>query len=139
MVSAPPVSYPVGRSGLYGRLVWAMLALGLVSEGYWLTGLDEWHPWHIGAAGLSLLLWLWALRDWARPVTGLLRWDGQAWSLQCGQQAQQVGVRVVLDLQHHLLLTLRPVQSSGRVQWVWPESRTQPEHWLALRQALFAT
>lgn len=138
MYAAPALSYPVGRSVLYGGLVCLMLALGLLAQLVWWRASDTLTMRHGVVWVLSGVLWLWALHVWRHWPTAVLRWDGQHWTLLEDEQVQAVSVQVVLDGQSQLLLCLRTTPPSRRSYWVWPQARTQPERWLGLRQALFA-
>jgi hypothetical protein len=138
MHHAPAVSYPVGRSVLYDGLLVLMLVLGGLALSVWFFALDERHPGHVFVLVVVAGMWLWALRARRQQPKGLLRWDGAAWTIHTGQQVRTVSVQVVLDLQHHLLLCLQPVEPRGPVIWVWPVATQQRDRWLALRQALFA-
>jgi len=135
MHNAPAVSFPVGRSRFQKTLMLAVLLTGAFVQGtWWLQSVE-----HGIAHGMGLLLWLvsgaWAFGSFGRTLQQQLVWDGQDWRLQSGALSLLVRPQVVLDLQHSLLVCLRPV--AGTSVWVWPAQRAQPERWLALRRALF--
>jgi hypothetical protein len=62
--------------------------------------------------------------------------DGQHWwwITAAGECAAQV--RVMVDVQRVLLVRLVPEDGSG-VQWLWLVRRGNPEHWRAVRRALY--
>jgi ammonia channel protein AmtB len=76
-----------------------------------------------------------ALWQWKNSATGLLQWDGEAWSwageLLVGR------VTVVLDLQRLMLIRVKPIDGAPRSLWL--ESPTSPIAWSALRRALVDT
>lgn len=137
MHSAPAVKYPVGRSRFQGCLVATLLGVG------WLAGLCWWLAvdtagWRQGlffatlvlASGRSILTWL-------QSPNEMLGWDGEAWRC-AGAHGQTSGhVQLHLDLQLCMLLCFRA--DSGGQQWLWPEQRTAPSAWLALRRAVISS
>lgn len=136
MHSAPAVSYPVGRSRFQGWLV------GLVGVTGTLTGL----LWHDAADPAGWRQWLFALTllggcivaadAWRRSPRGILRWDGQAWSWTTGDTSACGILKVHLDFQIFLVLSLRP-DSSARI-WLWPERGTEAALWSSLRRVVFS-
>ncbi len=135
MFNAPAVSYPVGRSRFQTELTLAVvLASGLAQVLWWLMS-DGREMAHL----LGLLIWLvatgWAFWRLWHTATAKLVWNGQGWSWCCALTSQPVVPQVIVDVQHSLLLCLRPV--NGSAWWVWPAQQTQPALWLALRRALF--
>lgn len=135
MHNAPAVTYPVGRSHFQAGLTLAVGLTGALAQGAWWLLADAPGPIH----GLGWLLWLvfcsWALWGKLHTPRAQLVWDGQDWRLQVGVLDLLVTPQVILDVQHSLLLCLRP--EDGPVQWVWPAQKTHPARWLALRRALF--
>ncbi len=136
MHNAPAVSYPVGRSAM--RAAWLgvpLLAGGTV--GLLWVGLAGPLAW---PHGLALLLWLAAaaavLIELRRPCSGLLRWDGQHWQWDSRGRSQAGTVAVRLDWQRGLLLEFQALDGARR--WLWPERRSAPLYWDALRRALYA-
>jgi len=136
MYNAPAVSYPVGRSRFQGWLLAAVLAAGASSLAVWFMQSDQPGLRLLAAAGLWLATASVAIRTWLRSPAGLLTWDTKTWLWASGEQARQVAVSAVLDSQSVLLLQLRPPQDHPL--WIWPERRTLPARWLALRRAVFA-
>lgn len=135
MYNAPAVSYPVGRSHFQAGLTLAVVLAGAAAQGaWWLSSAG-----HAAGHGLGLLLWLalgvWAIWGVLHTLQAQLVWDGQGWSWHTSAVTLAVAPQVILDVQHSLLLCLRP--QTGAVLWVWPAQQSQPERWLALRRALF--
>ena len=136
MHSAPAVSYPVGRSRLHG---WLVLGLGLgacLTGVLWLRQIDAvgWRQWLfaavlLGASGTTAMAW-------RRSAQGILRWDGQTWHWTGAVALTQAVLRVHLDGQFFLLLSLR--SDTGKRLWLWPERRLDVTRWSALRQAVFS-
>jgi len=137
MHSAPAVSYPVTRSGVYGRLLLGCLSLGAVTLVAWC-----WQaPGPLWAQATAGLLWLAAAAagawHWRVAPNGLLVWDGHAWSWQQDDRQWPLQPQVRLDLQAFMLLHLQS-DSAPVPRWVWPERALAPTHWRAVRRALFA-
>lgn len=136
MHNAPSVTYPVGRSLFFGRLVLVVWLLGAMSTGWWC--------WHAAAMGwrqwLVLtsvpLAGLVAWSSWHRMTPGELRWDGQLWLWNPGEQAEPGRLAVHLDLQGHLLLCLH--LDSSHKRWCWAERASLPERWGDLRRAVYS-
>lgn len=135
MYNAPAVTYPVGRSHFQAGLTWAVLLAGAVAQVTW---------WLLSAApgplhGLGGVLWLvvsgWALWRGLHVPQGQLAWDGREWRWHTNALSSAVTPQIILDVQHSLLLCLRP--ENGSPVWVWPAQQAQPGRWLALRRALF--
>jgi hypothetical protein len=87
-----------------------------------------WLAWVLCAAAVAI--------EFRRPCQGLLRWDGQDWQWEAAGHGQAGAALVRLDWQAGLLLEFRALD--GRTAWLWPERRTAPLHWDALRRALYA-
>lgn len=134
MHSAPSVSYPVGRSRF---LAWVLVVL-------WLTG-----------AALTALSWLrsplvgWDVaiscaavlssglmtgHFWRRMPAGELRWDGRCWQGP-GSLSAPGSIRVRLDLQRHLLVSLHGPATAD--QWLWLSASSRPALWNDLRRAVY--
>jgi hypothetical protein len=145
MHNAPSVTYPVGRSRFFGMVMAACWLAGAALVGHWCLEVAEtgWRQW-LAMAVLPVCgasAW-WA---WRAMGPGRLRWDGQAWlwhaaantgALRPGTEAEPVALHAHLDLQHHLLLSLR--QSRGPVVWCWAERVQMPERWADLRRAVYS-
>ncbi len=136
MHNAPAVTYPVGRSHFQVGLTLTVGLTGAVALAAW-----WWLSMERGLGhGLGWVLWLvfcgWAGWCGLHTPRAQLAWDGQDWRLHAGASSMLVTTRVILDVQHSLLLCLRP--EVGFAVWVWPAQLAQPERWLALRRALFS-
>jgi len=135
MYNAPAVTYPVGRSRFQAGVTLAVVLAGGVAQAVW------WLQSAVHGAGhvVGAVLWLascgWVIWYGLRTPQAQLVWDGQAWSLCAGMTSQLVVPTVIIDMQHSLLLCLRP--ASGAASWVWPAQRSHPVRWLSLRRALF--
>lgn len=152
MPNAPAVTYPVGRSRFQGQLTAALLVLGGVAGAWWSYAVDP-PGWRQGAFWVTWLLTGWTgLRALWRTPQVVLAWDGQAWHCRHaamgadgdgnvvveGATDARVGstVRLHLDLQFFMLIS---VHSDAGCQWLWPERRSAPAAWLALRRAVMAS
>lgn len=136
MHSAPAVSYPVGRSRLYGGLLVLTSLTSLLAGLLWRY---QAHPpaWQQGFFALILFVTgLAAFQDWRRSACGSLKWDGQGWSLLLPGATFDGSLSARLDLQRSLLLCLR--SAGGRRHWMWLECRSDAPIWSALRRAVFA-
>lgn len=136
MHSAPSVSYPVGRSHFYGRVLVGALVLGGFSLAAWIMQSDTYALKHLAAAAWWLGSATAAVVTWLRSPNGLLTWDGQSWTWTSGLVSRQVVLSVKLDSQSTLLLHWRVIGASNG--WIWLERRTAPTRWLPLRRAVFA-
>ncbi len=139
----PAVLYPLRRSRILGLLLVALL---LASAG----GLGAWLVQSGGAASLwpavvASILWCLAAAStfhcWFYQFSGVLRWDGQVWTLESPSSgvagmALSVPPEVLLDVQSYLWLHACPM-GRGRI-WLWLERSTQPERWLDLRRAVYS-
>ncbi|BDT66224.1 hypothetical protein os1_03830 [Comamonadaceae bacterium OS-1] len=136
MHNAPPVTYPVGRSHFQAGLQAAVWLLGAATVTGWCWQVDV-MGWRQGVAVLAVLgAGLFAGVAWWKTPVAVLRWDGQQWFWSSGGTTLTVQVGIHLDLQHHLLLRLRP--DMGRPLWCWAERASQPVHWRSLRRAVYS-
>lgn len=137
MHSAPAVSYPVGRSRFQGQLIGVLAALGCIAGVWWYSVVDT-PGWRQGLFFTSLLLTGFiSVRAWWLSFSGVLAWDGEAWRFSGAQGVVSGEVRLHLDLQFCLLICLR--SEEGSRLWLWPEHRTAPAVWLALRRAVMSS
>ena len=140
--AAPAVRYPAVRSR---RLAWALLVLAAVQLLALLLLAVLSHspsPAAIAAQSLAaaavctLLLQFWRARQQPRE----LHWDGQLWRVQAAPGSQDSveleASTVALDAQRCLLLCCR-ARKSWRTLWLWLDADAAPEHWHALRCALY--
>ena len=138
MHSAPAVRYPVARSTRVGVVLLVAWGLaGAMCLWWWLRGGAA--GWPLVATLLSLLFGAaLALVQWRGMPAGSLRWDGQAWWWQAGDEDEvAVSITVHLDLQHGLLLHMAgPL--SWRARWCYAERAQAPARWSDLRRALYA-
>ena len=136
MHSAPAITYPVGRSRFHAALL-AGIALVTLLVGLLWQNLGNPQSWRQGlyavtAIGFGML----AFQGWRRTPDGNLHWDGQAWNWTAGTVVLGGKVGVHLDLQFCMVLSLR--MGDGTRVWFWPERRSDPVRWNALRRAVFA-
>ncbi|MDB5894040.1 MAG: hypothetical protein JWQ88_1571 [Rhodoferax sp.] len=141
MHNAPSVSYPVGRSRFFGLMLGVLWLAGaaLVVAWCWDQAIPGWRQ-ATALASLPISAAC-ARHSWRAMCPGILRWDGQVWlwrpsSLGEGADAEPVTLHAHLDLQRHLLVSLR--QSSGQVAWCWLESVQMPLRWADLRRAVYS-
>ena len=121
MHNAPPVTYPVGRSRFQAGAQGALWLLGVATVAGWCWQVDA-LGWRQGAAALAVVgAGLLAVFGWWKTPAAALRWDGQQWFWTANDVARTVHVSAHLDLQHHLLLRLRP--DAGRPLWCWPKGQ----------------
>lgn len=134
--NAPAVSYPVGRSYFHGACLLLIAMAGLLLGGLWISSVDS-----LGWRQLLFFgLWLAACTltglAWHGTTPGLLSWGGEYWQWHTQRQALGGEVVVHLDVQFCLLLIFR--SQHGRLLWLWPERRSAPGRWRALRRAVFS-
>ncbi|KAB2905214.1 MAG: hypothetical protein F9K35_01995 [Burkholderiaceae bacterium] len=135
---APFVRFGAGRSRRPWWAVGALAACSALALAGWATGGASKPPFQLAAAAA---LWLAcvtvALHFTARLPQGDLVWDGGLWRFEGAGTRDAAGVlRVHMDGQSHLLLSLR--EATGTVRWFWLERRMQPERWDDLRRAVYS-
>lgn len=136
MHNAPSVTYPVGRSLFFGRLMLAVWLLGAAMAGWWCLQAAA-MGWRQGLVLLSVpAAGLAAWSSWRAMAPGELRWDGQVWLWNPGDQAEPARLHAPIDLQGHLLLCLH--LDTGRTRWCWAERSSLPERWGDLRRAVYS-
>jgi toxin CptA len=139
MHGAPSVSYPVGRSRFGAALSAVAWACGAAAWLGWLLlgPAPGWRQW----LGLAVLagVGLFALAAWRSAPAGRLAWDGEHWRWSAPVEgagcAQDGKLAMGMDLQHWLLLHWLPLQ--GRPLWLWLSRKDDPQHWDALRRAVY--
>jgi len=136
MHNAPPVTYPVGRSRFQAVAQGGLWLLGVATVVGWCWQVDA-LGWRQGVAALAALgAGLLALHGWWKTPSAVLCWDGQHWFWTHHGVVWTVRVSVHLDLQHHLMLCLRP--GAGRPLWCWAERASKPALWRGLRRAVYS-
>jgi toxin CptA len=134
MHNAPSVSYPVGRCRFAGVLAGVLWCLGGGAVGAWAwRSAAEGQPVGVVAA-VWLTCGLLAARAWWAAPSGLLAWDGAGWNW-AGEGLDAAQPQIALDLQRWLLLRLRGGNVPG---WLWLERGRDPQHWDALRRAVYS-
>jgi hypothetical protein len=140
MHHAPPVSYAVGRSAVYGCVLAAVWLAGACTISVWCYVVDS-ISWRQGLClGVLLITGGFALNAWGSSPQGFLGWTmnplGQ-WVWTDLQQQQTEGrIHVRLDWQRGLLLQFTPVL--GTSLWLWMSASQQPTQWQALRCAVYS-
>lgn len=136
MHSAPSVSFPVGRSRLAPRLVWAAWGIGVAMLAAWCAQFDG-APWRTALLASAVLLAAVAALRAARLGEGIrIHWNGQHWSCDGAVRFDSAVATVHLDLQSLMLVR---VHEAGRgAAWLWAERAAFPTRWLDLRRALHA-
>ncbi|MEO6016974.1 MAG: hypothetical protein ABIP46_06940, partial [Polaromonas sp.] len=137
--SAPPVTYPAGRSRFQGWLLGVVWLGGLLVVALWLhaAGHAAWH----GPLALATLVGAGAaaVRGWRNLPSGQLVWDGTVWRWESpGYRAgvAEHALSVVADFQHVLLLRLE--NQAHASLWLWVQRATFPQRWLDLRRAVYS-
>ena len=137
MHSAPSVSFPVGRSRLASRLVWAAWGLGAAVLAAWCFQFEG-AAWRTAWLASAVLLAGVAAAQAARLGEGArLQWNGQHWSCEGAVRLHSAVATLHLDLQSLMLVR---VEEAGRgAAWLWVERASCPPRWLDLRRALHAS
>lgn len=136
MHNAPAVNYPVGRSRFQAWLL-GLTGFGGIATGLlWRYQVDlaPWRQWLFAVALLGAFIL--AADAWRRSPSGLLRWDGQAWSWNTADTSATGVLAVHLDLPFCMLLSLRA--DAGARMWLWPQRSADAGLWNALRRAVFS-
>jgi toxin CptA len=137
--NAPPVVYPLGRSGLLGGVLSGLWCAGMLLAALWLYTSRP-SGWAIFLVAASVLLAaVAALFGWKNSPVGQLAWDGQFWRWE--SQGYQAGVAeqqlcVIADFQHILLLRIE--NQAHASLWLWAERRAFAERWMDLRRAVYS-
>ena len=136
MHNAPAVTYPVGRSRFHAALLIGIAVITLLAGLLWhkLGDPENWRQ--VCFAATAIGSGLLAFQAWRRTPDGNLHWDGQAWNWTAGAALVGGTIGVHLDLQFCMVLSLR--MADGTRVWLWPERRSNPMRWNALRRAVFA-
>ncbi|WP_325109212.1 hypothetical protein [Ramlibacter sp.] len=126
----------MGRSAFALGLVLALAAAGLAVALAWSLQTDTFGWRQALAFAAVAACGALAVLAWRRSPTGLLRWDGRAWSWEEGGEAGCGHPEIALDLQNRMLLRWQP--ETGRARWLWPERAADSAHWAALRRAVYS-
>lgn len=140
--AAPAVRYPAVRSRRLAQ-AFLFLAMAQLPAPLLLAALSRTpSPAAIAvqclAAALvcALLLHFWRARQQPRA----LHWNGRLWRVQAAPGSQErvelAAPNIALDAQRCLLLCCR-ARKSWRTFWLWLDADAAPEHWHALRCALY--
>jgi hypothetical protein len=135
MHSAPPVSYPLGRSRFAAALLLLAFVLGgAVTASWWFQSQSP--GWRVGGACLVLaaagVLAAW---HWRHAAEGTLAWDGETWAWS-GERFERTGaIEVSVDLQRWLLLRWT---SGSESHWFWLDRARRAERWDDLRRAVYS-
>jgi hypothetical protein len=135
MHSAPPVSYPLGRSRFAAALLLLVFLLGGAVTASW--GFQSQLPgWRLGGACLVLAAaGGFAAWHWWHGAEGTLAWDGETWAWS-GERLERAGaIEVSVDLQRWLLLRWT---SGSESHWFWLDRARGAERWDDLRRAVYS-
>ena len=136
MHSAPSVSFPVGRSHLARRLLWATWGLGAVAFAAWCVQFDG-ERWRTALLALVLACGAFGAARASRLGEGVrLTWDGLHWSCSGSPAFEEAYALIHLDLQSLMLARLH--QPGRGAAWLWLDRSAFPSRWLDLRRALHA-
>ncbi|MEY2617861.1 MAG: hypothetical protein RL522_863 [Pseudomonadota bacterium] len=142
MRNAPSVLIPVGRSR-WGAAVLAAAWLagwGVLLAWRWQVPTSgDWAGLSGAQATMALMLGVtgvFAFVSHRRTRTGWLDGDGRSWCWTTAQGDCEAQVNVMGDWQRVILVRLIPADGSG-AQWLWLVSHSGPEHWRAVRRALY--
>jgi toxin CptA len=133
---APAVSYATGRSGYLGWAVCCALLLSAVSAGLYFFYANTptkplvWQLSLIGIAGLCSAFFAWQFIH--RLAKGEIDFDGVHWYL--GERVGTLSVR--FDGQSCMLVRFE--DDLKKVDWLWLDSRDDPNHWHDLRRAVYS-
>ena len=130
----PAVSFPVRASPWSFRLVATLLLLGLIQVMLFLSRnpLNGWQPAVLGAGLLMSMGLVWFFAQ--SHNVGELHWSGETWQWLAFSRPGDCSLRLHLDFQFLMLVSLR--RSGVSTVWLWLERDQSPLHWLALRRAI---
>ena len=132
----PAVSYATGRSGYLNWTVCSALLLSAVSAGlYFFYANTSTKPlvWQLSLIGFAWLYSAFFTRQFIHRLTkGEIDFDGEHWYL--GEKVGTLSVR--FDGQSCMLVRFE--DDLKNVDWLWLESRDDPNHWHDLRRAVYS-
>lgn len=135
MHHAPSVTYPVGRCRFEGAMLILIILAGLLAWAGWAL-----QSYSARLHGLALALLVWgaigshALRQWLRTPSGVVGWNGQAWTWpRVVDDRGSAAPLVMLDLQFVILMRL-----GGAGPWLWLERWREPHRWSDIRRAVYS-
>jgi len=150
MRSAPSVSYPVGRSRFCVLVTVALCGAGVAMLALWAWLGPSPGVRQAVAAVVLLACGGFAWQGVRRQPIGTLAWDGERWrwgeadpargvpDARAGQDAQEVQVALVADLQRVMLLRLQGTRvARAPATWIWVEQGVDTEDWQAVRRAVY--
>lgn len=141
--NSPAISYPLRRSHVFGGALTTVLGVGLAAVVGWALQAPSAGVVLVAAGGCWFLAAAAVFHFWQGQCSGLLRWDGQSWTLEMGESpgfhpaTPVASLQVLLDVQSHLWLSVQP-SSGGRCVWLWLERSAHPGRWLDLRRAVYS-
>jgi hypothetical protein len=137
MHGPPAVSFPFGRSRVFGFLLLAASLAGALVCAAWYRQMDT-PGWRLA---LALLVWvmgaLMAWQTWRGVASGLLQWDGREWQLHVAGLASVGQPTVRLDWLGSMLLSWQPARGRS-TEWLCVERASDPQHWDDLRRAVYS-
>ena len=135
MYLPPAAAWDVGRTQWQRRALLALVALDLlVSAGFCYS--QRWSSTTFFLLLLNAACAGFAATGLRRGPRGKLRWDGGHWYWSAEQDHAVLQLACVMDLQRCMLL--RVACLPGANLWLWLESPSMSEPWLALRRAVVA-
>ena len=140
--AAPAVLYPVApHSRRLARLLLPLAAAQVLALLLLATLSQTVSAAAIAAQGMAAVLVCVALwHFWRVQPCHALHWDGQLWHVQAAPDGRETvelkSLDVVLDTQRSLLLQCRQ-PGHWRNLWLWLDADNAPQHWHALRCALY--
>ena len=139
--AAPAVLYPVApHSRRLARLLLPLAAMQVLALLLLITTSQTVSIAAVAVQGLAAAFTcaaLWHL--WCAQPCHALHWDGQIWRVQAapnGDAVELTALDVALDTQHSLLLQCRQ-PGRWRSLWLWLDASAAPQHWHALRCAVY--
>lgn len=147
MPADSPLTVTLHRDRWWSACVAAWALLAVASSLAWAVALYAagGPAWFFAVPALAVLHAAWLLRRELRVGAAVLRWDGQAWSLERGRAPLAGDVRIALDFDRWLLLELVAAEQPAGWRRLLPRAGAwlavsagglPPGQWHALRCAL---